>query len=162
MLGYGRRVVKVMVGGFVLVTMLLTAPAAADIVIDLEADDPVAALPVIADDGSVFVRPLRRWREGCPEPDLLVEWGAIDPEVAEPAYSNAQILAGCSEKADEYAGNLVAVTEVMRDTAAQSADVQGEAMPLPAVFDADDLEVQISATPETVHVQINKLEQTLD
>jgi hypothetical protein len=155
-------VVKVMVGGFVLVTMLLTAPAAADIVIDLEADDPVAALPAIADDGSVFVRPLRRWREGCPEPDLFVEWGGIDPEVTEPAYSSAQILDGCGERADAYAGNLVAITEAMRDTAARSAAVQGEETALPAVFDAEDLEVEVSATPETVFVQINKLERTTD
>lgn len=148
-------------GVLLLVVALFAASAAADVVIDLKARDPVAGLPAISGDGTQFLRPYRRWRKGCKKPDIVVEWGGIDPEVTEPEYSSAPLVGGCGEKADEFAGNVVAVNESMRDTQCRSAPVRGKPKEkLPATLDADDLEVDITATPQTVFIAINKLERT--
>jgi hypothetical protein len=145
----------------VLVVALLAAPAAADVVINLKAKDPVAALPAISGDGTQFLRPYRRWRKGCKKPDIIVEWGGIDPEVTEPEYSSAPLIGGCGEKSDAHAGNVVAVNESMRETQCHSAPVRGKPKEkLPATLDADDLKVDISATKQTVFIAINKLERT--
>lgn len=145
----------------VLVAAWLIAPAAADVEIRIDAKDPVAGLPAVSADGTQFLRAIRIWRKRCKKADISVEWGGIDPSVSEPEYSSAPLVGGCGEAADAYAGNVAVVNETMRNTQCVSAPVHDkQARVLPADFEADGLRVLVTATPETAHVQINKLQRT--
>ncbi len=145
--------------GGLLVAALLITPAAADVEINLKAKDPVAGLPAVSADGSQFLRAMRTWRKSCKKPDITVEFGGIDPTVAEPEYSSVPLVGGC-EAADTYAGNVGMVNESMRATQCVSAPIHDkQARPLPADFEAEDLRVEISTTEETAHLQINKRER---
>ncbi len=146
----------------VAVTVLATAPARADVSIDLRAKDPVAALPAVSADGTNFLRPYRRWRTGCKRADLHVEFGGIDRSVAEPEYSSAPLIGGCGEAIDAYQGNVAMINESLRDTQCSTAPRRGSLIAkLPASLVADGLRVDVTATADSAHVMINKLERVV-
>lgn len=141
-----------------LVLVLLPSLAFAEVSVDLDAADPVANLPVISADRLNFLRPFRRWRKGCKKPDIYVEDGGIDASVVEPQYSTTQLVGGCGEAVDAFAGNVGAVNASMSSTkcsrAAKRAVITEK---LPAHFEAEGMQIDITANATSAHVTVNRL-----
>ena len=138
-----------------LITLLMAAASAApaDVTIDLRASDPVAALPAVSSDGVNFLRPYRRWRPRCKRPEIHVEMGGIDRAVEVPEYATAQLVGGCGEPIDAFAGNVSMVNESLHDTKCSTAPDRGTMKAtLPATFVAGTLTVQVTATRDSVLV----------
>ncbi len=145
----------------IVVVVGMSAPARADVAIDLKAKDPAAALPAISGDHTQFLRPFRVWRPGCKKPEIQVEYGPIDPEAIEPVYTSMPLVGGCGEAPDAYQQNISAVNESLRDTQCASATVRDkQRQKLPLAFDADDVRVEITTTANTINIQINPLART--
>lgn len=140
-----------------LVLLLVPSLAFAEVNVDLGAADPVANLPVISADRLNFLRPYRRWRKSCRKPDIYVEDGGIDASVVEPQYSSTQLLGGC-EATDTYAGNVGAVNASMSSTKCSRAAKRGVITEkLPAHFEAEGMQIDITANATSAHVTINRL-----
>jgi hypothetical protein len=130
-------------------------PLAADVIIDLRAKDPAAALPAVSSDGVYFLRPYRRWRPKCATPDLHVEMGGIDREVDEPQYASAQLL-GCKQPVATYEGNVSMVNESLRETKCSTAPDRGAmTTKLPARFAAATFQVQVTGAADSVLVLVD-------
>ncbi len=141
-----------------LVLVLLPSLAFAEVSVDLGASDPVANLPVISADRLNFLRAYRRWRKGCKKPDIYVEDGGIDASVDEPQYSTTQLLGGCGEAIDAYAGNVGAVNASMSSTKCSRAAKRGVITEkLPAHFEAEGMQIDVTANATSTHVTINRL-----
>lgn len=139
----------------VLAVLLIAAPAAADVTIDLRSKDPVAALPAVSSDGVNFLRPYRRWKPKCKAPDVHVEMGGIDRSVDEPDYANAQLLGGCGEAVDAFEGNVSMVNESLRETKCSTAPDRGTMKAkLPASFGAGGFQVAVTGSPDSALVLV--------
>jgi hypothetical protein len=132
--------------------------AHAEVSVDLRAADPVATLPVVSADKQNFLRAYRRWKPKCKKPDIFVEDGGIDVSVDEPQYSSTQLVGGCGEAFDAFSGNVIAVNASMSHTkcgAAAKRDTITEK--LPAHFEADGMQIDVTGTPGSAHISVNRL-----
>lgn len=140
--------------------MVLAAPVAADVTIDVRAKDPVAALPAVSADGANFLRPYRRWRPACKGADLHVEMGGIDRSVEVPEHASAQLLGGCGEPVDAYEGNVSMVNESLHETKCSTAPDRGKPRSkLPASFVVGGLQVRVTAGPDSALVLADPVER---
>lgn len=139
---------------------LAATPAAADVTIDLRAKDPVGALPAVSSDGVNFLRPYRRWKPTCKQPDVHVEMGGIDRSVDEPQYATAQLIGGCGEAVDAYEGNVSMVNESLRETKCSTAPDRGTMKAkLPASFGAGTVTVQVTGASDSALVLVDPVEK---
>ena len=146
----------------VIATLAAGQPVAADVSIDLKHPDPTMRLPLISADGTNFLRAFRRYKKGCRAADVFVEDGGIDASVAEPQYSQTQLLGGCGEKRDAFQGNVAPVNESMRGTRCQTAAKRGRLMKrVPATFEADGMRVDVTGNLTSAHITINRLDRTI-
>lgn len=137
---------------------MTSAPAGAEVAVDLRASDPVAALPVVSANKLNFLRAYRRWRPSCKRPDIFVEDGGIDLSVEEPQYSSTQLVGGCGEAFDAFSGNISAVNASMSSTQCSSAALRGKVTAvLPTSFEAAGMRVDITAASTSAHVTVNRL-----
>lgn len=146
----------------VIVSMVLASvePAAADVVIDLKAPDPVAKLPIVSADGMNFQRAFRRLRPKCKKFDVFVEDGGIDSTVDEPQYSSSQLLGGCGEARDAFAGNLTGINAAMKGTTPSQPAKRGTLVKsLPAMFEADGMRVDITGSMASALITVNRLDR---
>ncbi|HEY5935137.1 MAG TPA: hypothetical protein VIU61_10895 [Kofleriaceae bacterium] len=146
----------------VVILAALSAPAIADVSINLKHPDPTFQLPLIAADGTNFLRAFRRYKRGCKSSDLFVEDGGIDASVAEPQYSQTQLLGGCGEAREAFAGNVAPVNESMRGTKCKTAAKRGRlAKRVPATFEADGMRVDVTGNATSAHITINRLDRAV-
>lgn len=142
----------------VVASSTVSPSAMAEVAVDLRATDPVAALPAVSADKMNFLRAYRRWRPKCKQPDVFVEDGGIDVSVEEPQYSSTQLIGGCGEAFDAFAGNVKAVNASMSNTRCGSAALRGTlTAKLPATFEAGGMRVDVTGAASSAHVTINRL-----